>query len=299
MQFRPWVWTFQLAWPAPAALALVLIALGWLVVATVFMGLSSLGGDDLLEAVVFSAGVFGGVPALGLITVGVLFAGSWAARTGLLGLGTCVGVLISLGMGAAGAGGDTGVIVILGSVGALPALVFGLATLGALVFAWGEVRAGLAEQRLLFVDRILDRRGFAWKDRLAWAAATSEVALESWLPEVDGVVDPDGPLVWRPSYRARKADELLAMVTSQGRVHRADLAAELQLRSDVLPLLLGHVVRDGRLSGFVDWEEGVVTVVDLPETDRCPRCAGETELVGARVVQCRHCDAEVFARPAP
>jgi len=89
----------------------------------------------------------------------------------------------------------------------------------------------------------------------------------------------------------------LAAVALRGRVGLDELAAELHVPLDLLRHELAQAVQDRRFTGYVNWADGTLysaQAVELQAAGRCPGCNGAMTLAGHRVIQCPHCETQVF-----
>ncbi len=105
---------------------------------------------------------------------------------------------------------------------------------------------------------------------------------------------------WEQLAMEARADRLaaaLAAVSLQGRVGLNELAAELGVELAALRQELDRAIQDRHFTGYVNWNEGVMyseQAAALQQAGRCPGCNGAMALAGHRVIQCPHCETEVF-----
>ena len=97
---------------------------------------------------------------------------------------------------------------------------------------------------------------------------------------------------------ARVAQErkLLDMVLTQGQLTVADAAIELDVSRDQVKNYIYDLVGKGLFTGYINWDEGTLYAREAAEmqTNKCPNCGGEREVVGKGVVRCEYCGSELF-----
>ncbi len=96
---------------------------------------------------------------------------------------------------------------------------------------------------------------------------------------------------------AARQRKILDMVAAQGEVSVNDIVIELQSDTDTVQDMIRRLVGMGVLSGYVNWEKGVLYSQDaaaLRELKQCKNCGGDIRLTGKGVVSCPWCGTEYF-----
>ena len=93
-----------------------------------------------------------------------------------------------------------------------------------------------------------------------------------------------------------KEKRILNMVQTQGQIKVAEVALEMRLTLDQVKAYIYDLVGKGLLSGYINWDDGILYARDAKEmqTTKCPNCGGEREVVGKGVVKCPYCGTELF-----
>lgn len=96
------------------------------------------------------------------------------------------------------------------------------------------------------------------------------------------------------SARLRK---ILDVIKSRGQVDISDLVFELNTTTDQVRSDLYQMVGMGVLSGYVNWDKGVIysqEASQLRGRTTCPNCGGQLELAGKGVITCPYCGTDIF-----
>ncbi|MCZ7544053.1 MAG: BlaI/MecI/CopY family transcriptional regulator [Anaerolineae bacterium] len=96
---------------------------------------------------------------------------------------------------------------------------------------------------------------------------------------------------------AAKQRKILDMVVTQGQVSVNDIVIELQSDTETVQNMVRRLVGMGVLSGYVNWEKGVLYSQDaaaLRDLKQCKNCGGDIKLTGKGVVSCPWCGTEYF-----
>ncbi len=93
-----------------------------------------------------------------------------------------------------------------------------------------------------------------------------------------------------------KEKKILNMVSVQGKVTLSTVVLELGATLDQVKNYVYDLVGKGLFTGYIDWKSGTLFAKDAAamQTNKCPNCGGERELVGKGVVKCPYCGAELF-----
>jgi DNA-directed RNA polymerase subunit RPC12/RpoP len=95
----------------------------------------------------------------------------------------------------------------------------------------------------------------------------------------------------------RKYQRLLGCVEARGEIPLDDLALEVGAPRGLVKEWIYTLVRNGRFSGYINWDEEVLYSTEanqIRDAGRCPQCGGELGLAGKGVVRCDYCGAEIF-----
>lgn len=299
---RRGAWLISALMPRVFSGLLAMVALVWLLACTI--AIPVIIGDVRNPVGMIGATAFvGGVPAFLVLLVAAALAGSWASAAPLLVIDTAVGgyVAVAVGLGSGSTSGDDGYffgMLVFGVPLALAtALLAGLPALVAtglgarrLKKSWRE----LQEERAL---AILVRRGGLAIDKLAALICLDPGSTRALVEALPDRLVWDGDLVWRTGWLEDRESLLQGTVQARGTVHRTDLGEALGLQPAMLRRFLQLAARRGELTGYLDWEEGVLyarSAEVLRAEQRCPRCGGDLRVEGHGVVQCSSCEAEIF-----
>ena len=94
----------------------------------------------------------------------------------------------------------------------------------------------------------------------------------------------------------QKKERLLGMVQAAGKVSLGSIAIELKMTQPQVKDAIFELVNQGLFSGYIDWKEGMFYTKDLAQvqTNKCPNCGGQREVVGKGLVKCPYCGVELF-----
>lgn len=100
----------------------------------------------------------------------------------------------------------------------------------------------------------------------------------------------------RDMARVAQERKLLNMVLTQGRVHVAEAALELDVSRDQVKAYIYDLVGKQLFTGYINWNDGILYAREAAEmrTNKCPNCGGERELAGKGIVRCPYCGSELF-----
>jgi hypothetical protein len=94
----------------------------------------------------------------------------------------------------------------------------------------------------------------------------------------------------------QKKERLLGMVQAAGKVSLGSIAIELKMSQQQVKDAIFELVNQGLFSGYINWQEGMFYTKDLSQvqTNKCPNCGGQREVVGKGLVKCPYCGVELF-----
>lgn len=166
-----------------------------------------------------------------------------------------------------------------------------------------EVREGTTPEALDAVVELLQRRGHASFAEITEASGLATERIEHTLfvlqqrGRLRCRVDPREGWVCTERHEHRGLEALPGLLTARARIPLSELARELEVPVPVLRAWIYRAVGAGGLRGYMDWKRGLIYSTDaqrLHGARACPGCGGRLELVGRGVVQCPHCEAEIF-----
>ncbi|MBN1402087.1 MAG: hypothetical protein JXA74_14700 [Anaerolineae bacterium] len=286
-----------------AALGLALLGLG----CAVAFELTASARDDPLGVRAMGVGMFV-LPVVALVLIIASFVERRAAPRALIwllvsGAVLLAGLMLAIAMALDPDAGPTtgGVAFALfcapaAFLPALPALFFVLK-------ARPELQATLRAQRQERIRALLASRGMLRLPTLAAELACREeeaVALVHELlerGELQGELYREHGLLYEPTTLAGLQRRLLGLIRTRGQAQVDELAAELGVPLGLLQEWLYELVRRGRFSGYVQWDDGLLYSAEagaLRKGGVCPRCGGRLSLAGKGIMACEYCGAEIF-----
>ncbi len=292
--------------PSPASLTLMWAAGFQFGAAALLFAVYGVTMNRLLDAVMLLS--FTSAPlAATLLTAAALREKRLAARALLWGavtlvaLGSLVGFMIPFGIGVAPEKRATlaSFLLCCGLPILLPFLFMGISMLQ----AWAELRAILRAARYQRVLEMIEARGettlseIGRETSLAAPEAGKLVAELIASGELMAYVDQKQGQVYSVAALAEKQRRLLAMVEAHGQARLEELAAEVHASPELTRTWIYHLVQRGQFHGVVDWQQGIVYALDVQQVadrGRCPRCGGQLDVAGKGVIQCAHCQGEIF-----
>jgi DNA-binding Lrp family transcriptional regulator len=171
------------------------------------------------------------------------------------------------------------------------------------VKSWSQLRNALAADRAQRTLELLSARGEASFSEIGRELSLTEQQVERLLHEwadagrIIAITDPDHRRVYTPVALIEKYRQVESIVQARGQIFLTDLEDELQVPRDKLHLWVRMLARKGNFSGYVDWEEGLLSslqVDELKDWEHCPHCGGETNLVGKGIIHCTYCNVDIF-----
>jgi predicted ArsR family transcriptional regulator len=174
------------------------------------------------------------------------------------------------------------------------------------VKSWSQLRQALNADRAARTMELLSARGettFAEIGcELDLPEQQVEPLLQEWQEAGRMVVTIDGPhrRVYTPLRLIEKYRQLEAIVQARGQIYLTELEDELQVPREMLRRWVRGLVRKKLFSGYVNWEEGLLSSLEaeqLADQEHCPHCGGETNLAGKGVISCTYCGVEIFLPP--
>ena len=179
----------------------------------------------------------------------------------------------------------------------LPAVYFGLK-------ARPDIAAAMRDARQKRIADALSRRGGIVRVRdlasdLAFSDDEAAALVDDMLrsERLAGVFFRGHGLLYERTTLAGQQRRLIGMVHVRGQVRVDDLAGELGIPLGLLKEWLYDLVRRGRFSGYINWNDGLLYSAEaqaLRDTAVCPRCSGSLSLAGKGVIECEYCGAEIF-----
>ncbi len=172
-----------------------------------------------------------------------------------------------------------------------------------LIKAFPELQKLIRLDRTQRVIEILSARGEATYGEIATELDLAESDVEALLTklqqseELAVVLNPAHKRVDTLTNLLEKYRRMQGMIQARGKVHLSELESELRAPLELIKEWLYDLVNRGRLSGYVNWDKGMVYSLDidhLKDREHCPNCGGETDLVGKGIIQCEYCDVEIF-----
>jgi len=228
----------------------------------------------------------------------------------LIWLFTALLTLLGGGLSAIGLALNTGFVPAFGGwvmVCAPSALVLLMPALYEARHAWPKLRAAIALDQEARTIQMIEARGEVALNELAQTLALSPEACAALIERllhterVFGFYDvPRGRLYSAAILRERQ-HTLQAVVMARGQIPLADLAQELRAPRDLVRDWIYQLVKRGEFTGYINWEDGVLYSAEaekLAKAGNCPQCGGLLTLVGQGVIQCEHCQSEIFLSPS-
>jgi hypothetical protein len=224
----------------------------------------------------------------------------WFVAAGLTILGGSIMAIVLVRDPEMGLGGSS---VFFFAFCAPVALLFFLPGIYFAIKAAPELKTALREERGERALRMIRAQG-----RVSFAALAEELGmdvgqiadlLEATRSEgdFDGFVDAQYRTVYSRQFLEQHRRHLLGALHARGQLQVDALADELNVPLDLLKGWLYELVEDGRFTGFINWQDGMLysrEAQKLREQGRCPNCGGELTLAGKGVFHCAYCGAEVF-----
>jgi hypothetical protein len=96
---------------------------------------------------------------------------------------------------------------------------------------------------------------------------------------------------------ATRQRRILDIIKTRGQVAISDLVLDLNANSDQVRDDIHHLVGMGLLTGYVNWDKGMLysrEAAQLKGQDTCPNCGGQLTLAGKGVIVCPYCGTEIF-----
>jgi DNA-directed RNA polymerase subunit RPC12/RpoP/MFS family permease len=300
--------------PSPAALTFVWIGLGvFIILSAVSIFFVVLEGDLYALLIYFSAFSF---PGLALMLLIAALREKRAAPRSILWGGVTASMGLSVAAFMAGSylhdSSGTGAWGFFCCCCSPFYMIPGSLTLIFAVRSWSQLREALKADRATRTMELLSARGEASfveiGRELGLPEQQVEPLLQEWYDAGRMVVNIDSVhrRVYTPIALIEKYRQLEAIVQARGQIYLTDLEDELQVPRERLQRWVRQLVRKKIFSGYVDWEEGLLSSLEadqLKDQEHCPHCGGETNLAGKGIIHCTYCGVEIFlpsdTLPAP
>lgn len=186
----------------------------------------------------------------------------------------------------------------------LPCILVGsLPVLAALVRLPGDIKTAIleeGEQVLAFIHR---QGGFATYEELSKHLGISEKEVDRLLVSLiesgrlKGIHKPEYKLFFTDSGLAEKQNRLLALIEAHAQISLGDIVSQLHVPLEIVKEWIYSLVREGKYTGYIHWEEGILYSREakaLHAIGRCPHCGGKLEMAGKGIVQCEYCSTDIF-----
>jgi DNA-directed RNA polymerase subunit RPC12/RpoP/MFS family permease len=300
--------------PSPAALTFVWIGLGAFFIFSALAVLLSVAGSDIYSFfAVFTAISF---PGLALMLAIAALREKRAAPRSILWAGVTLSMGFSIGSFIIGSfihdNSGAEIIPMFCCFCSPLYMIPGSLTLIFAIKSWSQLRQALNADRSQRAMELLSARGEASFTEIGRELDLPEQQVEplirEWYEAADMIVtiDPVHRRVYTPLALIEKYRQLEAIVQARGQIYLTDLEDELQVPREILHRWVRKLVRKNILSGYLDWEEGLLSSLEanqLEDLEHCPHCGGETNLAGKGIIRCTYCGVEIFlpsdTLPAP
>ncbi|MBN1311409.1 MAG: hypothetical protein JXB30_08320 [Anaerolineae bacterium] len=182
-------------------------------------------------------------------------------------------------------------------------LILAIPSFHALTRLQEEMQSARKEEREQLAIDMIGSKGIVTYTELGKALRCSEDEVDQILRtlmeegKIQGVREVEHKRFYTKARFAEKKSQLLGMIAAQGEVQLESAAIELDAPVGLLKTWIYALVKDGKFTGYINWDKGVLYSADaetLREKERCPHCGGTLKMAGKGTVQCHHCHAEVF-----